>query len=1196
MRLLLNAAFCLGSSCCAIWGQTSPYLDAVSLGSFGETPDNPIATGGGASHSFGTWFSGYSREYGNELWKIENDEANMPRDIRPGPESSNPSQFQAIGSRIIFVADDGIHGPEIRSELEFEPAVGSPLADFQTGDDHAAPVLLGNSQLAYGPTGGDRPIWFTTDGYESNQQVTWVWACVDLNTVPVKAGTYARGSVTQVKQSSNNLFYAARLVGDSRHALFWGEGVLPAIEIGALSETSTIEAPLAPDMHVEAYSVVVHAIRRMDGKFGIRVYDLRLRSGMSLGVQPDGQIPWLASNGIDLACCVTGSGVQVVKRAASDGPISSTPVVSTGAGTPSSHPSNVLIGFRAQTVFFQADNPSQGRSLYAVKMYNGGTAVEIDSSLHGAGHLTPYGLHSIVYTKSNLGLFDLLVWNDIDPLRVHSGAFSSVSSIRQALDPAPDTFSPKIVIQGKSSEWPVVQLFGLSSGGSIYTAAHIGHSDTSVAGYFAGGYPFDILYAFADNIPSGDHVPVGPDFLVRSRLRSNGGGWSDIRLYPRSGITSQSADFTELGGKLYFTANNNGRRVVCYCSGISQASAVALEGVWNVEQLVELNGRLFVLGTAVPNASGSKSLFQISTPLSGPVVSRFGGSNGESVVRLMPAGNRLYYLLKQTGPQDQLWKVNSGAVAPVLVCHIDKGIDNAGSLDSYLAEGENLFFRAPDAGGGKRLFKTDGLTTTTAPNLGSTDLPHLSGIWNHACVVWAETGTGAVQMWTWDGINPPLLRHQGPVEKVPDEVGLAGHSSGIEWQNGFVYNTGEGRLMYLRDDAATVLTRGFAGCDTLSLDVLSGRLVFWQRSPTQELRLWSLDGPFLEAAPLLREGMYSSGGWVSAPIRKGGQLWYLTYLGGSDETSAMLVKTDGTAIGTTKVYSNWWHLGLGQPGTLGSHLIMPGRQYFGGESGPYFLNSPPRPFPASPLTVFKRNQTNVFTYEQILPTLITDEEGDPTGPLFFFPGYLSVVKRNGVPLSGLVGIAPGDVFEWLPRPQDVQDSYWRPGRVEVSDPWHSGACQVGVLESGHDEWARQQFTPVELGDINVAGMHADPDKDGISNGLEFVFGRDPKLTEQEAGWEFELPSNGSGSSTTRPAVFRFTRAPVLAPGVTLRVLISINLIDWSSVATRYAGSTSWTTTLSSVQESTRQDGRIQVEVQHQMLQAGGFMRIEATFQ
>ncbi|MBK8039535.1 MAG: hypothetical protein IPK22_20745 [Verrucomicrobiaceae bacterium] len=1198
MRMILRLVFWLGAGCVAIFSQQPLNYETVSLGGFEDTIQIPRVTGGGASTPFGAWFGGYSRHSGNELWVAGFNDASLELDIRPGPESSNPSQFETIGHRVIFVADDGMHGPEIHADPIFPFPHDSPLIDFQPGNDHAPPVLLGNLAPPGRHHAEARPVWFSTNGYEQNMPVTWVWTCATPDDSPVKAGTYARDSITQVSRGyGRSLFFAARPAGSDRHALFWIKETLPAVEIGSLSETSTVVSPLPSGMHVEAEHFVLYARRMTNGSYTMHQHDLVLSTGAPLGFQSITQ-PDLATNSTGQACFVTSSGLRLVEKPASSSPIGNRALVGSGPGSAGTGASHLLIGVEAGVAFFQADKAGGGRSLYAAALGGAGqVAVEVDSSLAGAGHFTPYHHDSLVYTKLNAGRIDLRVWNEGTGAMVYLEAFLSVSEISPFFERWSAGF-PHLIIKAREHEFAGDMLYTLYNNGAglFQVAAFWNHPSASVAGYFAAGWPSDTIYAFANDVPSAGDFSEVPNHLVRASLSS--GLREDMQMSPdwRSGM--YPADYVELGGALYFTGDVGGRRRLCHTTEGAAQSATVIPDVWNPEQLTVHDGRLFFLAHATEGGSGAKSLFEVQATASSSLAVLSSAAGGAAVTRLMPAGSSMYYLSQQSDTLDVLRVMRTGFAGEALVHQFFKDGQDGSSLDSHLAFGESLFFRAPAPGGQKTVFIANGITTA-ALVLSMTDVPHLAGIWNGSCVIWSETAHGGFSLWTWDGTGGPTLRHQASIEDAPDEVGTDGRSSGVEWEDGFVYNTRLGRLRHLKSTGVDELVPGLGNCITNSLAVLSGRLIFFQFTSQQEFRLLSLGGVGMPPVELLRETCHHKVGIVSDPQKTGGSVWYLAHRSSYPELDVTLVKTDGSLAGTPPIWMSWQIFsGWGELGSYGNHLISPGAGYsMPGESGPFLLNSPPLLSPAVPLPAFRRNQTNIFTYEQILPTSITDAEGDTIGPLCFMPAYQANTRRNGQLLTGAVLLAPGDVFEWIPRAQDSGANNARPGYLIAADAWHSGACDAGRLETGFEEWSRLRFTPEQLADPNLAGMHANPDGDDVSNGLEFVFGRDPGMAEQEAGWLFDLPLESPGSPTTRPAVFRFTRASALAPGVRLRVLVSRDLINWSAIATRFAESMSWTNSIgSTVQEITRQDGRIQVEVQHQMLQAGGFMRIEATFQ
>jgi hypothetical protein len=317
----------------------------------------------------------------------------------------------------------------------------------------------------------------------------------------------------------------------------------------------------------------------------------------------------------------------------------------------------------------------------------------------------------------------------------------------------------------------------------------------------------------------------------------------------------------------------------------------------------------------------------------------------------------------------------------------------------------------------------------------------------------------------------------------------------------------------------------------------------------------------------------------------GDEVWYLT----SNSNEALLC-TDGTDVGTKTFFIDWNVAGHGTLGVFRGRPIISGSIH----SGPYLVNAPPVLTASHPPLVFRRNQSNTFTYEQIVPQSVTDPDGDATGPLTLVPYSSADLRRNGVLMSGPSAIYPGDVFEFTLAPFFFNGRFYLPGRLEASDYWGTGSCNFGSIETAHAEWSRQQFTESELADASISGLNADPDGDGVVNGIELVLGRGPKSRESEPGWGMSLEAGGG---ITRTAVFRFTRLAALPPGLEMRVMISDDLNTWSSRASRSSYGTGWSTTSgTSVTEIPLPDGRVEVSVRLPGLPSGAFMRLEASYE
>jgi ELWxxDGT repeat protein len=87
------------------------HYNLNSLGNLNASPLQISAVGPGVGGSSSAFFAAADTEHGTELWRYNGGSASLWKDVRPGPESSNPSQFSTVGSYVVYVADNGVHGP-----------------------------------------------------------------------------------------------------------------------------------------------------------------------------------------------------------------------------------------------------------------------------------------------------------------------------------------------------------------------------------------------------------------------------------------------------------------------------------------------------------------------------------------------------------------------------------------------------------------------------------------------------------------------------------------------------------------------------------------------------------------------------------------------------------------------------------------------------------------------------------------------------------------------------------------------------------------------------------------------------------------------------------------------------------------------------------------------------------------------------
>lgn len=111
-----------------------------------------------------------------------------------------------------------------------------------------------------------------------------------------------------------------------------------------------------------------------------------------------------------------------------------------------------------------------------------------------------------------------------------------------------------------------------------------------------------------------------------------------------------------------------------------------------------------------------------------------------------------------------------------------------------------------------------------------------------------------------------------------------------------------------------------------------------------------------------------------------------------------------------------------------------------------------------------------------------------------------------------------------------------------------GALVLTTSGSPAQLWKQMHFTAAEMQDPEISGDLADPDKDGISNLLEYAFAMNPRATDGDG----TLPSV---SIVGGDPAMEFVRAPSRID-LTYEVLVSDDLTDWTVIARSLGGNAS----------------------------------------
>lgn len=138
------------------------------------------------------FISGYTTNWGYELWTYNGSTTTMLKDINPGGNSSNPSKFFVCGNILYFMANDGIHGTELW-RTDGTDAGTKMIKDLTPGS--------GSSNIT-NFTAAANNIFFNKDG------VLWMSNGTEENTIPVPDAALAEVKATNVTGNDNEIYFS----------------------------------------------------------------------------------------------------------------------------------------------------------------------------------------------------------------------------------------------------------------------------------------------------------------------------------------------------------------------------------------------------------------------------------------------------------------------------------------------------------------------------------------------------------------------------------------------------------------------------------------------------------------------------------------------------------------------------------------------------------------------------------------------------------------------------------------------------------------------------------------------------------------------------------------------------------------------------------------------------------------------------
>lgn len=1154
-------------------------VQTVSLGNLNSQQLQKSAVGPGASDSFNGYFAGTDTEHGTELWRYNGSSASLWKDVRPGPESSNPSQFTTVGSYVVYVADDGVHGPELFTTANINTY--GFLGEVQPGYSHAAPVILGASN-GY--------LWFTTDatGTNSNERFSTELWVTNGTSSPQKLGVFAAGSITQVTVVAGQpiIFFLARGLGaPSTYVELYRAG-----QSGSPSKIDTLRSSSAsmPASPVYAATNTFLCYQTIDLNKEPWLYQISSGSKSQLfdvgGEFSDSQPSYFVSNGTDRICFAATSvneGREVWTTLGTSG--TTTLLADVTSGAASSNPTALIMSRGNPGVFFQVQSGS-ARDLYYAEA--GATPVFrfCDAGVQNTTLPTLVTGSELAYLRPESAQFRVRYANGRTGSTFSTGPFfTSVSRIWNASTATPMVNAAYVI----GTQTNVEELYRVIGGDVLkVTLPTPTGGSAKPRNFFPYGTSDQLFFGDTNAQPTLYRLPFASNSASAVAMNTPSDSFA-------GNASSLSADFTEVGGALFFTGHDgHDRRLFTAPTGLLN-SATAATDIYDPEQLVTYQGRLYLLARPTAGGTGVKKLYGVEIIGENYSVELVGGPTGYNATALKVAAGQLFFVEEHNSTIERLNALDSSFTVTTISAFYK---DPAGKgITQLTASSGHLYFTAqqdslPTA---KRvIWSTDG-TPASLTNPGSSIFnPQLLGALGDACLFWFDPGSGSqyfMYQWDSDAGGGPIQFFGNGTFDTPEPSRIANKPAGVEYAGWFYYTSQSGTLLKTNGTSVVVVLANLSllVCPE-TLAVLPDRLVFMALTSNFNCLLFS----YTSADDALNQFWATPQPSMPSPfVSFSNRLYFTVCEYNSNIGTTRLYRTDGTTPGSTLVFDNVAQRKLASVpmGSYRGHLVLTAARNNGADSmEPALLNVVPLiPQPVTLLGL--RAQPVSFTYAQLVTGSATDDDGDTLTPLRLFNSY-GTLTRNGNAVATSTDIAPGDTFEWTPAPADSGVIF--PIFLYCSDPWQQGSAYYPInLQTPYDVWRQAQFPIVEGESGPPANSAAEEDfnGNGLPNIFEHLFGRDPKALDATPGC---VPSVVGGGNVLR---YSFTRVATLPQGNGLTVELSTDLApdSWSPIATK-SENTPWTGT-ASITETTLPDGRVRVDVEMPATAGPTFFRLQAAY-
>ncbi|HEV8436400.1 MAG TPA: hypothetical protein VGR95_23530 [Thermoanaerobaculia bacterium] len=785
-RILRSLALVL----CAFdaFAQAHLVKDIRPLGSPNGSAVQPMATAGNLS-----FFAATLPSSGIELWKTDGTSAGtqLVRDICPGVCSSLPEYVPfgiALGNRIAFVANDGVHGREMWASDGTESGTVM-LADVNPGSGSGAPatfITIAGSLLYFdgvSPTSG-RELW-CSDGTPGGTHLV-----TDLNpgsstSFPTALGSFGSRLLFRAFDGTTNGIYISDGTQSGTHfvnpltptrGMTFGSNVLMTVHEtdqswslwksdGTSAGTLLVKGGFktAPDqMTVVGNAVYFTAadaisgtdIWRTDGTTG----------GTSLIIAGLSNIIWTRAFGSNLLFTINDGGVTGAQVWISDGTTTGTREIQ--------ELQDVELGVTVgQRHLFPARDAYHGWELWTTDGTTAGTQL-VSDIYPGAGWGLTNALYLIprpggVFFPGDDGVHGAEPW-------VSDGSAAGTHLVK---DVRPDTSL------GSSPS-----LFGALDGKLLFTAID-GASFPSVwtsDGTATGTFSLATFLAPPVGAAAADHYyyfSVYGGAVPGDLWRSDGTSAGTIRLYHSDLLIWQVSNIVPLHGKAFFLATDAAH------GGEPWISDGSVEGT---HVLADLNPGDSTSYPSAPSSVGDYVYFQANERAyrtdgteSGtvPITNTLDAAQSRQPHAFTKAGGSVYFLSNYDNGLN-LWRTDMTTTQAQFVSHLNIRIV---PLAMWSAGGGVMFF------GDGALWRSDGTSAGT--------VKVLDNAFSCNSVDEVTSGGGVLYWYRYPGTAPELWRSDGT---IPGTFKLASLDSPDTSQTCSTHATlyADGHLYFIGSDAA----------------------------------------------------------------------------------------------------------------------------------------------------------------------------------------------------------------------------------------------------------------------------------------------------------------------------------------------------------------------------------------------------------